>query len=45
MSKLPILMYHNITIDISKRDKLTVHKNLLEKQFKYLVKKNYKTHL
>ncbi|WP_313580112.1 polysaccharide deacetylase family protein [Chishuiella sp.] len=44
MSKLPILMYHNITTDISKRDKLTVHKNLLEKQFKYLVKKNYKTH-
>lgn len=37
-------MYHNITTDINKIDKLTVHKDLLEKQFKYLRKKGYKTH-
>jgi len=44
MSKLPILMYHNITEQASMIDKLTVDVNSLEKQFEYLVKQGYQTH-
>lgn len=44
MSKLPILMYHNITNQVSKADKFTLHIDLLDKQFAYLVKNGYQTH-
>lgn len=44
MAKLPILMYHNVTEDYNKVGGLTIHKDFLEEQFKYLVSKNYETH-
>ncbi len=44
MARLPILMYHNVTEDDSKVEGLTIHKDFLEEQFKYLVSKNYQTH-
>ncbi|MDR0227942.1 MAG: polysaccharide deacetylase family protein [Flavobacteriaceae bacterium] len=44
MAKLPILMYHNVTEDYTKVEGLTIHKDFLEEQFKYLVSKNYKTY-
>ncbi|MCC9041251.1 polysaccharide deacetylase family protein [Myroides sp. M-43] len=44
MARLPILMYHNVTDDDAKVERLTIHQLLLEEQFKYLVSKKYKTH-
>ncbi|MDM1451167.1 polysaccharide deacetylase family protein [Myroides odoratimimus] len=44
MARLPILMYHNVTVKSDKVQGLTIHKELLEEQFKYLVKKKYQTH-
>ncbi|OXA76071.1 Polysaccharide deacetylase [Flavobacterium aquidurense] len=43
MSKLPILMYHNICQSDSDRSKLTVSVQNLERQFQYLIDKGYKT--
>ncbi|WP_394777048.1 polysaccharide deacetylase family protein [Flavobacterium sp.] len=43
MSKLPILMYHNICQSKSGSNKLTVSAHNLERQFQYLTDNNYKT--
>ena len=42
MRKLPILMYHSISL--SKSEALTISVNKLEKQFAYLAEKGYKTY-
>ena len=42
MGKLPILMYHNVSL--AKSDGLTISVELLEEQFKYLVAKGYRTY-
>lgn len=44
MSKLPILMYHNVTDDISKSIDLTISTEKLESHFKFLHEKKYKTY-
>jgi len=43
MSKLPILMYHNVTDDVSKTNDLTVSTEKLESQFKFLHDNGYQT--
>lgn len=43
MSKLPILMYHNVCQSDSGRNKLTVSVQDLERQFQYLIDNKYKT--
>ena len=43
MDKLPILMYHNVTTDEKKVNRLTIHQNLIEKQFQYLSKNGYQS--
>lgn len=43
MSKLPILMYHNVCQSESGSNKLTVSVHNLERQFQYLKDNNYKT--
>lgn len=43
MSKLPILMYHNVCQSESESNKLTISVQNLEKQFQYLMDHNYKT--
>ncbi len=43
MSKLPILMYHNVTDDVSKSTDLTISTEKLESHFKFLHEKQYKT--
>ncbi|RKR08354.1 polysaccharide deacetylase [Flavobacterium sp. 90] len=43
MSKLPILMYHNVCQSDSDCNKLTVSVQNLERQFQYLTEKGYKT--
>lgn len=43
MSKLPILMYHNVTDDISKSIDLTISTEKLESHFKFLYEKKYQT--
>lgn len=43
MSKLPILMYHNVCQSDSDCNKLTVSVQNLERQFQYLIEKGYKT--
>ncbi|KAF2334886.1 polysaccharide deacetylase family protein [Flavobacterium daemonense] len=43
MSKLPILMYHNVCQSASDCNKLTVSVQNLERQFQYLKDNNYKT--
>ncbi|MGQ7944779.1 polysaccharide deacetylase family protein [Flavobacterium sp. WC2509] len=43
MSKLPILMYHNVVEDDSKSINLSISKQKLESHFKYLSDNNYKT--
>lgn len=43
MSKLPILMYHNVCQSSSDCNKLTVSVQNLERQFQYLSDNNYKT--
>ncbi len=42
MAKLPILMYHHVTVEQGKG--LTISANNLEKQFKYLAENGYKTY-
>lgn len=44
MSRLPILMYHNVTVDSEKATGLTISTEKLEKQFKYLIARGYKTY-
>ncbi|WP_316634124.1 polysaccharide deacetylase family protein [uncultured Flavobacterium sp.] len=43
MSKLPILMYHNVCQSDSDSNKLTVSVQNLERQFQYLIDNGYKT--
>lgn len=43
MSKLPILMYHNVSMTRSDKRYLTISKDKLEEQFKYLSSNNYET--
>lgn len=43
MSKLPILMYHNVCQSESGSNKLTISVRNLERQFQYLIDNNYKT--
>ena len=43
MSKLPILMYHNVTDDVSKSTDLTISTEKLESHFNFLHEKQYKT--
>lgn len=43
MSKLPILMYHNVTDDVSKSIDLTISTEKLESHFKFLYEKKYQT--
>ncbi|MEP6805190.1 MAG: polysaccharide deacetylase family protein [Flavobacterium sp.] len=43
MSKLPILMYHNICQSKSGINKLTISAYNLERQFQYLIDNNYET--
>ena len=43
MSKLPILMYHNVTNDKKLSYGLTISDKNLEKQFEFLAKNNYST--
>lgn len=42
MAKLPVLMYHHISLTQS--EGLTISSKKLEEQFKYLAEKGYKTH-
>jgi len=44
MSRLPILMYHNVTRDKSDSIGLTISEKNLEAQFKYLSDNDYKTY-
>lgn len=41
MSRLPILMYHNVSCDEKESFKLTISTRKLEQQFKYLKENNY----
>lgn len=43
MSRLPVLMYHNVSSDLDKEKGLTISKDKLEMHFKYLVNKGYIT--
>jgi peptidoglycan/xylan/chitin deacetylase (PgdA/CDA1 family) len=43
MTRLPILMYHNVTSDKNKSKGLTIFYENLENQFRYLVENNYTT--
>jgi len=43
MSKLPILMYHNVQSDSEQLKPFSIHCKSLEEQFKYLVKEGYTT--
>src|SRR4051812_46532559 len=43
MSRLPILMYHNICLSNNESNKLTISIENLEKQLEYLKENNYKT--
>jgi len=43
MSKLPILMYHNVVEDNSKSINLSISKQKLESHFKFLADNDYKT--
>ncbi|KFF05883.1 polysaccharide deacetylase family protein [Flavobacterium reichenbachii] len=43
MSKLPILMYHNVCQRESESNKLTISAENLEKQFQYLIDNDFKT--
>lgn len=43
MSRLPILMYHNVCCDEKDSVKLTISTTKLEEQFKYFYKNNYTT--
>jgi peptidoglycan/xylan/chitin deacetylase (PgdA/CDA1 family) len=43
MDRLPILMYHNVTDDVSKSIDLTISTLMLESHFKFLSENNYKT--
>ncbi|MCV9926863.1 polysaccharide deacetylase family protein [Flavobacterium sp. LS1R49] len=43
MSRLPILMYHNVCQSENECNKLTVSVQKLERQFQYLKENNYKT--
>lgn len=44
MSKLPILMYHNVTEDSNKVGRLTIDVKYLEQQFEYLASNGYRTY-
>ncbi|MFD0700927.1 polysaccharide deacetylase family protein [Myroides pelagicus] len=44
MARLPILMYHNVTRENDKVERLTIHQDFLEEQFKYLTERKYQTH-
>lgn len=44
MSRLPILMYHNVTANPEKSIGLTISAEKLEKQFQYLVAKGFNTY-
>lgn len=44
MSRLPILMYHNVTAEPEKASGLTIAVTMLEKQLQYLADKGYKTY-
>jgi peptidoglycan/xylan/chitin deacetylase (PgdA/CDA1 family) len=43
MNRLPILMYHNVTDDVSKSIDLTISTLKLESHFKFLSENNYRT--
>ncbi|MBF4472483.1 polysaccharide deacetylase family protein [Flavobacterium sp. HJJ] len=43
MSRLPILMYHNVSLIRSDNQSLTILEGKLEEQFKYLSSRNYST--
>jgi peptidoglycan/xylan/chitin deacetylase (PgdA/CDA1 family) len=44
MSRLPILMYHNVCQSENESNKLAISVEKLEKQFQYLKENNYKTY-
>lgn len=41
MAKLPVLMYHNFTLDVTKSNGLTISAEKFERQLNYLTKNNY----
>lgn len=43
MSRLPILMYHNVSADLSSAKNLTIAVDILEQHFEFLAENNFKT--